>query len=144
MPRTRELIRTITALAAVLLAMMTAPAAALAIFTNVDRATSEYSAASIPAPATANVTMVCQNGGRVTITVNSNSTATYANYHEIKIYDRSGSLEFTGDLSKSTGRTYSSGPGHAGNRTYEIRGSYKVPGTTNTWTGNPLNGVLSC
>lgn len=144
MPRNRQLIRTVTALAAVLLAMIAAPAAAVAIFTDGDRATPEFSAASILAPGSADVTIVCQNGGRVTVTVNSYSAATYANYHEIKIWNNSGNLEFTGDLSKTTGRTYTSGPGHVGNRTYEIRGSYKVPGTTNTWTGKALKGTLSC
>lgn len=129
---------------AVLMGMISAPAAALAAFTDNERATSQYSAASIPAPASAIVTMACSFGIRATITVNSHSTATHANYHEIKIYDRTGKLEFTGDLSKPSGKTYTSGYEIIGTWSYEIRGSYKVPGTFNTWTGKALKGNLSC
>lgn len=28
--------------------------------------------------------------------------------------------------------------------TWELRGLYKVPGTTNTWTGKPLSGTVRC
>lgn len=137
-------LRAIAIVAALLVGMLLAPAAALAAFTAFDRANPQYTAASIPAPAAANVAMSCQFGIRATVTVNSYSAATYANYHDIKIFDRSGNLEFTGDLSKAAGRTYTSGYEIIGTWSYEIRGYYKVAGTSNTWTGKVLKGTLTC
>ncbi|MEO3939760.1 hypothetical protein V3C41_01600 [Paenarthrobacter nicotinovorans] len=143
--RTRaRFLRLIAVAAAVLLGMLAAPAAALASFTDVERAASPYSAASIPAPGAANVSMSCVFGIRATVTVNSFSTVTNANYHDIKIFDRSGNQEFTGDLSKAAGKTYTSGYEVIGTWTYEIRGYYKVPGTSNMWTGKVLKGTLTC
>lgn len=144
MRTTSRLLRTMAVTAAVALGMMAAPAAALASFTGSDRATPQYSTATLAAPATANVTMSCTFGIRATVTVNSFSPVTYANYHDIKVFDRSGTLEFTGDLSKSSGKTYTSGYEIIGTWTYEIRGYYKVPGSTNMWTGKVLKGTLTC
>ncbi|GAA2870134.1 hypothetical protein [Paenarthrobacter ilicis] len=137
-------LRILVIIAVVLLGLVAAPAAAFAAFTGSDRATPQFSAASLAAPAAANVTMSCSFGLRTTVTVNSFSTVANANYHEIKIYDRAGSLEFTGDLSKAAGKTYTSGIEIIGTWTYEIRGYYKVPGTSNAWTGKVLKGSMSC
>lgn len=142
--RSPRLLRILLILAAVIMGMVAAPAAALAVLTGSDRAATQYTAASIPAPAAANVTMTCQYGTRATVTVKSYSAATYANYHDIKIFNRSGTLEFTGDLSKTTGKTYTSGYEVIGTWTYEIRGYYKVPGTSSVWTGKVLKGTLTC
>lgn len=109
MSTSSRFLRTIAVTAAVALGMLTAPAAALASFTDSDRATPQYSTASLAAPTAANVTMSCTYGIRATVIVNSFNPVTYANYHDIKVFDRSGTLEFTGDLSKSTGKTYTSG-----------------------------------
>ncbi|MGJ3192918.1 SipW-dependent-type signal peptide-containing protein [Paenarthrobacter sp. FR1] len=137
-------LRTLVIIAVVVLGLVAAPTAAFAAFTDMDRATPAFSAASIPAPASANVTMSCSFGLRATVTVNSFSAATHANYHDVKLFDRSGNLEFTGDLSKASGKSYTSGLEIIGTWTYEIRGYYKVPGTSNTWTGKVLKGTLTC
>ncbi|WP_284974110.1 hypothetical protein [Arthrobacter sp. efr-133-TYG-104] len=130
---------------AVVVALFAAPAAALAAFTTSDAANPQYSAARLAAPASANVSMSCTaNNRRATVTVNSFSTVTYANYHEIKVYNRSHVLEFTGDLSTAAGKTYTSGIETIGTWTYEIRGYYKIPGTSRMWTGTALTGSLVC
>ncbi|WP_159704999.1 SipW-dependent-type signal peptide-containing protein [Arthrobacter sp. 18067] len=137
-------LRTLVIAAVVLLGLIAAPTAAFAAFTDTERATPQFSAASLAAPAAANVTMSCSFGIRATVTVNSFSAVTNANYHDVKIFDRSGNLEFTGDLSKASGKSYTSGYEVIGTWSYEIRGYYKVPGTSNTWTGKVLKGNLSC
>jgi hypothetical protein len=144
MSRRQIFLRTIAATAALVTGMIAAPTAALAVFNDSEKASAEYSTATIPAPVSANVSMSCQFGLRATVTVNSYSAAANANYHDIKIFDRYGKLEFTGDLSKPSGRTYTSGFEIIGTWTYEIRGYYKVPGTSNIWTGKVLKGSLSC
>lgn len=58
-------------------------------------------------------------------------------------------MQFTGDMSKSSGRSYSSGIQSiggdlSGTWTYQIRGYYKVPNSTNFWAGQPLSGTLNC
>jgi hypothetical protein len=93
MLRTRQLIRTVTAMAALLLAMIAAPAP----------------------PPQSSLTAIAPH----------------------PIWDRSGNLEFTGDLSKTTTRGYTLRLKLIGTWTYEIRGFDKVPGIPNTWTGNP-------
>ncbi|WP_429390149.1 SipW-dependent-type signal peptide-containing protein [Paenarthrobacter sp. TE4293] len=144
MPTRNSFLRALVIAVAVLLGLVAAPSAAFAAFTDTARANPQFSTASLAAPAAANVTMTCSFGIRATVTVNSFSTVANANYHDIKIFDRSGNLEFTGDLSKAAGKTYTSGYEVIGTWTYEIRGYYKVPGTSNTWTGKVLKGNLSC
>ncbi|MFI2565943.1 hypothetical protein [Paenarthrobacter sp. NPDC018779] len=139
-----RLLRTLMAVAVVVIGHLAAPTAALASFKDSEQAAPQFSAANISAPASANVTMSCTFGIRATVTVNSFSAVANANYHEVKIFDRSGNLEFTGDLSKAAGKTYTSGYEVIGTWSYEIRGYYKVPGTSNTWTGKVLKGNLTC
>ncbi|MFW0771966.1 hypothetical protein ACLRGI_02210 [Paenarthrobacter nitroguajacolicus] len=136
--------RALVIVAVVVLGLLAGPTAAVAAFTGSDRATPQFSAASILAPASASVTMRCTLGLHTTVTVNSYGTVANANYYEVKVYDRSGNLEFTGDLSHAAGRTYSSGIEIIGTWSYEIRGYYKVPGTNNSWTGKPLKGTMTC
>ncbi|MFE4194303.1 SipW-dependent-type signal peptide-containing protein [Paenarthrobacter sp. NPDC056912] len=144
MTKPNSFLRTLVIVAVVVLGLIAAPTAAFAAFTDTERATPQFSAASLAAPAAANVTMSCQFGIRATVTVNTFSTVANANYHEVKIFDRSGNLEFTGDLSKAAGKSYTSGYEVIGTWSYEIRGYYKVPGSNNAWTGKVLKGSLSC
>lgn len=137
-------VRALVIVAVVVFGLVVAPTAAVAAFTDIERATPQFSAASIPAPATASVTMKCTLGLHTVVTVNSYGPAANANYYEVKIYDRLGNLEFTGDLSQAAGRTYSSGIEIIGTWSYEVRGYYKVPGSTNFWTGKPLKGTMTC
>lgn len=139
-----SVLRSLVIAAVVLLGLVTAPTAAFAAFTDTEHSAPQFSTASLAAPATANVSMSCSFGIRATVTVNSFGAVTYANYHDIKIFDRSGNLEFTGDLSKASGKTYTSGYEVIGTWTYEIRGYYKVPGTSNVWAGKVLKGTLTC
>ncbi|MBT2584919.1 SipW-dependent-type signal peptide-containing protein [Arthrobacter sp. ISL-95] len=137
-------LRALVIVAVVVLGLIAGPTAAVAAFTDSERATPQFSAAVIPAPATANVSMKCTLGLHTVVTVNSYGPVANANYYEVKIYDRFGSLEFTGDPSQAAGRTYSSGIEIIGTWSYEIRGLYKVPGSNNFWTGKPLKGTMTC
>ncbi|RAM37301.1 hypothetical protein [Arthrobacter globiformis] len=139
--------RVLTTLTVLSLAMSMIPTAAIAAFSSTRQAAAQHSAATITAPAAAGttVTMSCYYGIRATVTVEAYSKAPNANYHEIKLYNRNKALEFTGDLSQAEGRTYTSGLELIGTWTYEIRGYYKVPNSTNTWAGaEPLKGTLTC
>ncbi|MGO4247544.1 hypothetical protein AB4Y87_10040 [Paenarthrobacter sp. RAF54_2] len=125
--------------------MMAGPAAALAAFSDTGNATPQYSAMRLLAPASADVIMTCSaNGAKVAVDVNSFSEVSGANYHEIDLYNPSGTLAFTGDLGKNAGKSYKSGNQPVGTWTYEIRGYYKVPGTANMWRGSALTGTLTC
>lgn len=137
-------LRALVIVAVVVLGLVAGPTAAVAAFTDSERATPQFSAATILAPASASVTMRCTLGLHTTVTVNSYGTVANANYHEVRVYDRSGNLEFTGDLSQAAGRSYSSGIEIIGTWSYEIRGYYKVPGSNNFWTGKPLKGTMTC
>lgn len=142
-----------TGLVILILTLMGAPAAANAAFNDTDVAATKVSAAVLPAPSFASmpVTASCEKSGKwteVNISVASNyGTVSYANYLELKVVNPDGQMEFTGDLSQSSGRAYSSKDKHndaRGNWTYEIRGYYKVPGSTNSWASTPLTGTLAC
>ncbi|VXC26008.1 conserved exported hypothetical protein [Arthrobacter sp. 9V] len=137
-------LRALVIVAVVVLGLIAGPTAAVAAFTDGEAAAPQFSAASIQAPVTASVTMKCTLGLHTAVTVNSYGPVVNANYYEIKVYDRSGNLEFTGDLSQAAGRTYSSGIEIIGTWSYEIRGYYKVPGTNNSWTGKPFKGTMTC
>lgn len=137
--------RALTGVTAVALSMMAGPAAALAAFSDNDHAASQYSAMRLLAPTGADVIMTCSaNGAKVAVDVNSFAEVSGANYHEINLYNPSGTLAFTGDLSKNAGKSYKSGNQPVGTWTYEIRGYYKVPGSTNMWRGSALTGTLTC
>jgi len=139
-----SILRALVIVAVVVLGLIAGPTAAMAAFSDSERATPQFSAAVIAAPASANATMRCTFGLQAVVTVNSYGPVANANYYEVKIYDRSGNLEFTGDLSQSAGRTYSSGIEIIGTWSYEIRGYYKVPGTNNSWMGKPFKGTMTC
>jgi len=137
--------RALAGVTAVAVSMMAGPAAALAAFSDTGSASPQYSAMRLLAPTAADVVMTCTaNGVKVAVDVNSFAEVPGANYHEIKLYNPSGTLEFTGDLSKNAGKSYKSGIQSVGIWTFEIRGYYKVPGTVNTWKGSALTGTLTC
>lgn len=140
-------------LAAVLLLMGVQISPAHAKFSDTETGVMAVSAARIPAPAanTVPVTKSCDSllwWGQAKISVGSSPAASYANYHEMKIIDPDGVVQFTGDLSKTSGRSYTSGiqtvSNLSGTWTYQIRGYYKVPNSTNAWAGQPLTGTLNC
>ncbi|MCU1574153.1 MAG: hypothetical protein JWO93_2235 [Micrococcaceae bacterium] len=81
------------------------------------------------------------------ITVNAFGKVASANYHELKVFSPDGQAAFTGDLSANGGNSYSRTANASvvrGKWTYEIRGYYKIPGTSTTWTGKALTGTITC
>ncbi|WP_144662813.1 hypothetical protein [Paenarthrobacter nicotinovorans] len=142
---------TFVALLLVLMGFSLSPAHAQ--FNDTESAGMPVAAAKIQAPAanTVSVTKSCDSFlwfGQAKISVGSYTAITYANYYELKVIDPDGVVQFTGDLSKTAGRSYSSGVQNAANLsgtwTYQIRGYYKVPNSTNSWAGLPLTGTLNC
>ncbi|MEV7660716.1 hypothetical protein [Paenarthrobacter sp. NPDC089316] len=140
-------------LAALLVLMGFSLSPANAQFNDTESAGMPVAAARIQAPAanSVSVTKSCDSFlwfGQAKISVASYTAITYANYYELKVIDPDGVVQFTGDLSKSTGRSYSSGiqsvGALSGTWTYQIRGYYKVPNSTNSWAGQPLTGTLNC
>jgi hypothetical protein len=122
-------------------------------FNDTESAGMPVAAAKIQAPAanSVSVTKSCDSFlwfGQAKISVGSYTAITYANYYELKVIDPDGVVQFTGDLSKTAGRSYSSGiqtvGALSGTWTYQIRGYYKVPNSTNSWAGQPLTGTLNC
>ncbi|MBT2534291.1 hypothetical protein J7E83_19595 [Arthrobacter sp. ISL-48] len=122
--------------------------AANASFIGTDRADTSYTTATLLAPAEqqTNVTVTCDVLLlRATITVKNFGRVSQANFHEVKIYSGSGtSPVFTGDLSQQSGKTYTATYLVSGTWRVEIRGLYKVPGSTNVWTGPPLTRTVAC
>ncbi|SDX54759.1 hypothetical protein SAMN04487917_11538 [Arthrobacter sp. yr096] len=140
-------------LAAVLLLMGVQVSPAHARFNDTETGAMAVAAARIPAPAanTVTVTKSCDSFlwfGQAKISVGAFTAVPYANYHELKIIDPDGVVQFTGDMSKASGKSYSSGvqsvSSLSGTWTYQIRGYYKVPNSINAWTGQALTGTLSC
>ncbi|MGF6833109.1 hypothetical protein QF015_001278 [Paenarthrobacter sp. TE4293] len=140
-------------LAAVLLLMGVQVSPAHAKFNDTATGAMAVTAARIPAPvaSTLTVTKSCDSFlwfGQAKISVGAFTAVAYANYHELKIIDPDGVVQFTGDMSKASGKSYSSGVQSVGNLsgtwTYQIRGYYKVPNSTNSWVGQPLTGTLNC
>lgn len=137
-----------------LLSLMGTPAAANAAFNDTETANMPVAAARLPAPAPTSVTVTksCDTflwWAQVKVSVGSSyGQVPYANFHELKVFNPAGGVEFTGDLSKTAGRAYSSGIQNAGDLSgtwkYEVRGYYKVPNSSNTWAGQPLTGTLTC
>lgn len=140
-------------LAAMLLLLGVHISPAHAKFNDTASGAMAVSAATIPAPAanTVTVTKSCDSFlwfGQAKISVSSFTVVAHANYHELKVIDPDGVVRFTGDLSKASGKSYSSGvqstSNLSGTWTYQIRGYYKVPNSTNAWAGAPLTGTLNC
>lgn len=137
---------------AVVLTLLLAPTAAYAAFTGNVQSQLGVSAAKLVAPAEAatHVNKSCGVGnywGSANIMVASYGLVAGANYYELRVLDPRGALAFTGDLASSAGKQYSFFGWSAnirGTWTYEIRGYYKVPGTTNSWAGAPLSGTVVC
>lgn len=101
-------------------------------------------------PASAAVSMKCDPWFipifvKPRITVTSYASVARANYYDIKLFDPSGDLQRTGDLSTAAGRSYVADQYQwPGTWKYEIRAHYKVPGSTNIWSSEPLTGTLNC
>jgi hypothetical protein len=140
------------AVACVLTFFLAVPAAAQAAFSARAASTLTATTAVLTAPdATAtNVSTSCTSTrgySQPRITVTAFGKVAGANYHELKVASPNGQTAFTGDLSTSSGSAYSSlttATSVRGTWTYEIRGYYKIPGTTRTWTGKALTGTFTC
>jgi hypothetical protein len=133
-----------------ILGLALAPAAN-ASYTSTGHAATGYSAATIPMPSAASfpVTASClkiSGNFSVSITATSVGTVQYANYLEMTVRNPSNVVQFTGDLSSPPQRAYSTVSNNAGKGTwtYEIRAKYKVPGSSNIWSSQPLTRTLVC
>jgi hypothetical protein len=134
-------------LTCLMLGVALTPGTAVAAFSGQDQAATQYSAASLAAPADSptHITMVChpQTQAR-TITVKNYGNVLKANFHELKIYVDSSPLPlYTGDLPKN-GQTVVTLPDLPGAWRAEITGQYRVPGSTNVWTSPALQRALVC
>ena len=135
-----------------MLALTLAPAAN-ASFTSARQAATSYSAATIPVPAIASfpASASCTKAPgtyTVSITVTGTGVVQYANYLELVVRDQGGAVHFTGDLANPLQRSYSAIIGNSQGKsttwTYEIYAKYKVPNSTNAWTGLPLTRTVTC
>ncbi|WP_104061740.1 hypothetical protein [Arthrobacter sp. 4R501] len=141
-----------TGLALCLLLGLTLAPAANAAFTGNGGAATSYSTASIPMPSAASfpASASCSKVSglyNVSISITGTGNVQYANYYEMVVRNPAGAVQFTGNLSNPLERTYTTqvsvGAGK-GNWIYEIRAKYKVPSTTNVWSGQPLARTLIC
>lgn len=123
--------------------------AAHAAFTASAAATTSMSSRTLaaPNPATTPVTATCPGKGKrhqLDITVGAFTPVPGANYHRLTITDPAGAVQQSAALSPATGGSYSNASAAAGVWTYEIRGDFLVPGSSNTWTGAPMRGTVTC
>jgi len=136
----------------VVAALVFAPSTAFAAFSGSTQSQLTVSAAKLLAPAASatKVNTSCGVGnwwGSANIMVSSYGNVPGANYYELKVLDPHGAVAFTGDLSSAVGKQYSFlnwSSNIRGTWTYEIRGYYKVPGSTNAWAGSALSGIILC
>lgn len=133
--------------AAVVLALVSAPPPAFATFTGTEQLSTAVTT-GLPAPATADVTMECNQvllgliGWDNVVTVNAYAKVPRATSYEILIFDGD-ELKAQGDTTSRLTIWTPSKPG-TGWR-YELRAKYAVPGSpSNVWTGRSLHGPLSC
>jgi hypothetical protein len=125
------------------------PIAAHASFSSLAQASQRVTAGSMTPPASAAVNMKCDDRFlfwvKPKFTVTSYAPVTRANYYDVKLFDPSANLQHTGDLSTAAGKAYVSDQYQwVGTWKYEIRAHYKVPGSTNIWSSEPLAGTLNC
>jgi hypothetical protein len=125
------------------------PIAAYASFTSSAQASQRVTTGSMTPPASAAVSMKCDDRFlfwvKPKVTVASYAPVPRANYYDIKLFDPSGNLQYTGDLSTATGKSYAADQYQwPGTWKYEIRANYKVPGSPNMWSSPPLTGTLNC
>jgi hypothetical protein len=150
-PRIANWLRTAT-VTCVVVVFLAVPAAAQASFASGASSSMTATTVLLAAPATSatNVSTGCDSArgsSQLHITVNAFGKVASANYHELKVYFPDGQTAFTGDLSASGGSSYSRTANASvvrGKWTYEIRGYYRIPGTSRTWTGKALTGTVTC
>lgn len=131
-------------------ALLSVPAvAAHAAFTAsaAARVTVSTGVLAAPDPAKTAVTATCTGKNKkhqLDIAVGTFVPVTGANYHSLTITNPAGVIVKFSDLTTTAGRSYSDSTASAGTWTWEIRGDYRVPNTTNVWTGKTLKGTISC
>lgn len=131
-------------------ALLSVPSvAAHAVFTSSASATATVSTYLLPAPDPAQtaVTATCTGKNKkhqLDIAVGTFLPVQGANYHSLMITDPDGVIQQFSDLTTTDGRSYSDPKAGTGTWTYEIRGDYRVPNTTNVWRGKSLKGIVTC
>lgn len=111
------------------------------------RATVSTHLLAAPEPAQTTVRSSCTGKNKkhqLDITVGNFTPVPGANYHSLTIRDPDGVIQQSADLTTTDGRSYTDQRANKGIWTYEIRGDYRVPGTTNIWKGDSLRGTVTC
>lgn len=138
-------LRVLATSVAVTLAVIGAPATAIAQFTDTKEVSTLYTTGP-GTPATADVTMVCSSNllgilGWSNVVTVKYSPVSRATSYEIRIFDGA-QLQKQGDT--LTPLTINSAAKPATWR-YELRAKYAVPtNPSNVWFGKPLSGPLPC
>ncbi|NMR28152.1 hypothetical protein [Crystallibacter degradans] len=144
--------RRLTAVLLLVLSLLSVPALAHAAFTGHASGSLSVGAAKLIAPSASatSVTATCnryQQGSRqLIITAGNYGKVNHATSYEFIVKAPGGMVAHTGDPATSSGRQYSQvgdKNGLSGTWTWELRGKYPVPGSTNVWTGQPLAGQLN-
>ncbi|MGK3958156.1 hypothetical protein ACLKOZ_18420 [Arthrobacter sp. R4] len=145
-PATGTVARAMGVVTALTLGVTLAPGSAFAAFSGMNHVATPFSAATLPAPAAHQTTVTIECALVLsTIAVTRYDRVLNANYHELKIYSGSSTTPVhTGDLSKPAQRKFSSAMLFTGSWRVEIAGQYRVPGSTNVWTGPPFIKYLQC
>lgn len=100
-----------------------------------------------PDPAQTSVTASCTGKNKkhqMDISVDKFGLVPGANYYSLTVLDPSGVIRQSADLTTTSGSSYSDAGAITGVWTYEIRGDYRVPSSTNAWKGDPLRGTVTC
>lgn len=84
-----------------------------------------------------------RSGYVLSIQINSLAAVPGANAYQLTVRSPAGA-ESKADVGTKNGTVYQWSSTGSGTWTYEIRGQYKVPGTSNVWTGLPLTDYVTC
>ncbi|MFH5878574.1 hypothetical protein [Arthrobacter sp. NA-172] len=148
-PSTADVAKTpaIGRVAAVLAAaavLIFAPGIAQAAFKSSTSGSTSASTLKLATPTASQVTSTCNNS---TLVITLKTPVTGANYHQLIVKDKSSAVVYTGDLNTSNHWTYTLNNtynGQNGNYTFQIRGQYHVPSSSNIWTGSPYTKIIGC
>ncbi|GAB3518064.1 hypothetical protein [Arthrobacter monumenti] len=134
-----------------LASMLFTPTVAEAVFSGTASRVMTVTTAKLAAPDAVQTvsTASCEKAGgdsKLTITVGSLAEVPGANLHELTVFNPAGEpietvvLDAGGYVYPKTDQWKTM----IGTWTYEIHGSYAVPGSTNVWEGPPLSRTVIC
>jgi hypothetical protein len=121
-----------------------APGIAQAAFNSSASGSTSLSTLTLTTPTASQVTSTCNNN---TLVITLKTPVTGANYHQLIVKDKNSQVVYTGNLNAANNWKYTLNNtynGQNGNFTFEIRGQYRVPSTSNIWTGSPYTKTIGC